>query len=266
MRILQYTFKNAALLAAFFIYGKNPKVSYIFQKIDYVDGSVPNKPVIGELSKDTLITHDHILASAANSRAEVKSNEIIWRIGSSTVCRLMNDDDLWIRSGSVLFCADKNSSITIKSTKSDVKFVGSGTIIIEATSNGGFKFIPIEAQGYVFTSSNEKKKVSNGRLLLIIDQPSKYGNSYDIDLSLLLKSSRLINAFPSPLPRIRKLGLAVYAQELRLKGKYNALIGDATTNKNLQMWKLDNQSLNHSNKMVSPKKDKSFFKRIFSSD
>ena len=53
---------------------------------------------------------------------------------------------------------------------------------------------------------------------------------------LMVKSSRLINAFP-PLPTFEQIGLAIYVQELKLKGKYDALIGDATTNENLQLWK-----------------------------
>jgi len=35
---------------------------------------------------------------------------------------------------------------------------------------------------------------------------------------------------------MKKIGLAVYSQQLRIKNKYNALIGDAPTDKNLQMW------------------------------
>jgi len=53
---------------------------------------------------------------------------------------------------------------------------------------------------------------------------------------LLIKSSRLINSFPTALPSMKRISLSVYAQQLRMKGKYNALIGDAPTNDNLQMW------------------------------
>jgi hypothetical protein len=71
---------------------------------------------------------------------------------------------------------------------------------------------------------------------MIIGSPSQLGSAYDIDLLLLLKSSRLINSFPTPLPSLKRISLSVYAQQLRMKGKYNALIGDAPTNDNLQMW------------------------------
>ena len=72
---------------------------------------------------------------------------------------------------------------------------------------------------------------------MVLSSPSKLGNAYDIDLLLLLKSSRLINSFPTPLPTMKRISLAVYAQQqLKLKGKFNALIGDAPTDDNLQMW------------------------------
>jgi hypothetical protein len=71
---------------------------------------------------------------------------------------------------------------------------------------------------------------------MVLGSPSKLGNAYDIDLLLLLKSSRLINAFPTPLPSMKRISLSIYAQQLRIKGKYNALIGDVPTDDNIQMW------------------------------
>jgi hypothetical protein len=71
---------------------------------------------------------------------------------------------------------------------------------------------------------------------MVLGSPSKLGNAYDIDLLLLLKSSRLMNSFPTPLPSMKRISLSIYAQQLQLKGKFNALIGDATTDDNLQMW------------------------------
>jgi hypothetical protein len=82
------------------------------------------------------------------------------------------------------------------------------------------------------------KDIYRGRLNMVLGSPSKLGNAYDIDLLLLLKSSRLINAFPTPLPSMKRISLSTYAQQLRMKGKYNVLIGDAPTDDNLQMWAL----------------------------
>ena len=83
-----------------------------------------------------------------------------------------------------------------------------------------------------------KRKIPAGRLVLVLGETNALGNAYDIDLLLLLKSSLLINAFDEPPATMSKIGLAVYSQQLKLKNKYNALIGDAPTDKNLQMWVL----------------------------
>ncbi len=87
-------------------------------------------------------------------------------------------------------------------------------------------------------SGQKKSKIPAGRLVLVLGETNALGNAYDIDLMLLLKSSLLINAFETPPPTMKKIGLAVYSQQMRMGGKYDALIGDATTDKNLQMWVL----------------------------
>ena len=33
--------------------------------------------------------------------------------------------------------------------------------------------------------------------------------------------------------------MAIYAQQLKLKGKFDALIGDANSNENIQIWKFN---------------------------
>jgi hypothetical protein len=70
----------------------------------------------------------------------------------------------------------------------------------------------------------------------------------------MIKTSGLLNAFQDPLPSFGRISLAIYTQELKLKGKYNALIGDAPTKDNLQMWQF------------GPSEDennKGFFNKIF---
>ena len=102
--------------------------------------------------------------------------------------------------------------------------------------------------------------------MLILGNPSEFGNAYDIDLNLLLRSSRLINSFPDPLSSFPKIGLAIYIQELKLKGKYDALIGDATTNKNLQMWKFGKNTGVESSTNQRSESKKGFFKGFFGKD
>ena len=42
--------------------------------------------------------------------------------------------------------------------------------------------------------------------------------------------------------------MAIYAQQLKLKGKFDALIGDANSNENIQIWKFNSSQNESSNK------------------
>ena len=224
---------------AFFLYGKPtyPVPSFIKGKVEVIDKTDPNNPRFLDLESNTTIDSDKLIATGKGSRVELRNNKDYWRVGSSSVCKWTSPNHLWLHSGSALFCVTEVSEIHIGSRETNATFRGKGTIIIEATSNGGFKLIPLEAKGTLSTERGGTKELVGGRLLLVLGNPTEFGDAYDIDIMLMLKSSRLINAFPSPLPTFERIGLAVYVQELKLKGKYDALIGDATTNENLQLWK-----------------------------
>jgi hypothetical protein len=171
-----------------------------------------------------------------------------------SVVNLSASNDITLHSGSLLFCSTKKTQLVIRSIDSNATFKGYGTIIIETTENGGFKFIPIEGRGIITTSKGGSKEITGGRMMLIMSHPSYFGDAYDIDLMLMIKTSGLLNAFPDPLPSFGRISLAIYTQELKLKGKYNALIGDAPTKDNLQMWQF------------GPSEDennKGFFNKIF---
>ena len=170
---------------------------------------------------------------------------------------------LLAKFGECIILYRSSQTINFSTTESNATFQGRGTIIIEATKNGGFKFIPIEGRGTITTAKGGTKEIIGGRMLLVLGKPTYFGDAYDIDIMLLLKSSRLINAYPTPLPTFEKIGLAIYIQELKLKGKYDALIGDATTNENLQLWKFKKSEPKEG---VDIKSKKGFFGKFFGSN
>ena len=175
------------------------------------------------------------LHSKEQSLCEILNDQFQARIGSNSIFAFDNDS-ISITKGSLLLYKKNDDPITIQSELSSLKTTGQFTAIIECTSNGGFKFIPLEGKGKIIPDKGESKEIYRGRLTMVLGSPSKLGNAYDIDLLLLLKSSRLINSFPTPLPSMKRISLSIYAQQLRMKGKYNALIGDAPSNDNIQMW------------------------------
>jgi hypothetical protein len=185
--------------------------------------------------QNATIEYGDSIHTKEQSLCELKNKELHIRLGSNSILEV-KDGELLITKGNILINNKSGSELSITSELSTLKTEGQFTAIIDCTSNGGFKFIPLEGKGKIIPEHGKTKDIYRGRLTMIIGSPSQLGSAYDIDLLLLLKSSRLINSFPTPLPSLKRISLSVYAQQLRMKGKYNALIGDAPTNDNLQMW------------------------------
>jgi len=159
------------------------------------------------------------------------------RLGSNTILQWKSSNEFQLFEGSILVCKQNEDNLLISSVSGSAEIIGQCSFIAESTSNGGYKFICLSGKPILKTNSGETK-IPAGRLVLVLGETNALGNAYDIDLLLLLKSSLLINAFEEPPATMSKIGLAVYSQQLKLKNKYNALIGDAPTDKNLQMWVL----------------------------
>ena len=202
---------------------------------------VKNLPTqVKKLSEGHVIESTDYLTTGPQSYTEIKAYGITLRQGSDTITQWMGDHHWKIIEGSVMFCLEDKMNLTVSSLKGSAKITGPCTFIAEATSNGGYKFITLSGNPYIETKE-KKLRMPAGRLVLVLGEQESLGNAYDVDIMLLLQSSLLFNAFDDPPPTMKKIGLAVFAQQKRMKGKYNALIGDATSDKNLQMWILGNQ-------------------------
>lgn len=234
-------FKNAVVITtAFFLTSASHlKVKYTHGKVEAADLDFNGPESVSLLEVNTSIESNFLIATGKGSRTEISSPEdhTTWRLGSLSVSKWPSLNECWIHSGSLLCSTKTEEPIKISSTKSKASFHGPGTFIIEATTNGGFKFIPLESSGLLATTNGGTKEVKGGRMLLIIGDPSNFGDAYDIDLMLMLKTSRLLNSFPTQLDRHKQIGVSVYVQQMNIRGKYDALIGDATSEENLQLWK-----------------------------
>ena len=253
----------AVFTAAFFLSGESPTLTFKSGRVDAVDLSLKNQFEPFQIDLNHSLTPNLLIATGAQGRIESIVNDKFWRLGSESMGTWHSDSKFWLNSGSALFCTEIPQTIQFSTTESNATFQGRGTIILEATKNKGFKFIPLEGKGTITTEEGGTKEIIGGRMLLILGKPTYFGDAYDIDIMLLLKSSRLINSYPTPLPTFKKMGLAIYIQELKLEGKYDTLIGDATTNENLQLWKFG-KAEDADPKQSTPKKG--FLGRLFGSD
>jgi len=221
-----------------------PFSTFVDGKVELLDVTESSDREIAPLTKGDIIKSGKWICTGPDSRFELSADEnIFYRAGSMSVVSFEHSNSFRLHSGSFIFCTkEKNSIFHIRSHDANATFVGSGTILIEATSNGGFKFLPIEGRGTLVTDKGGVHNLQSGRMILVLEQPSTFGDSYDIDLMLLIKSCHLLNSFPEALPTFGRISLAIYSQELRMKGRYEALIGDAPTNENLQIWTFGDSS------------------------
>lgn len=210
--------------------------SYTEGTVELVRKGIVGPKAVWPFEGNATLPANSLLCTGENSLAEVKNDKFLIRLGSLSVLESISEDSVKIFSGSFLISIPKDSEINLQSEKSSVSLKGKLTAIVACTSNGGFKFIPLEGKGTITPQQGEPKKIKSGRLMMVVGSPSQLGNAYDIDLLLMLKSSRLISSFPEPLASMKNIGLSVHYQQLRLKGKFNALIGDAPSDDNLQMW------------------------------
>ena len=263
MLLIKTILSAAVFTAAFFLSGETPTLTFKSGRVDAVDLSLKNQFEPFQIDLNHSLTPNLLIATGAQGRIESIVNDKYWRLGSESMGTWYSDSNFWLNSGSALFCTEFPQTIQFSTTESNATFQGRGTIILEATKNRGFKFIPLEGKGTITTEEGGTKEIIGGRMLLILGKPTYFGDAYDIDIMLLLKSSRLINSYPTPLPTFKKMGLAIYIQELKLEGKYDTLIGDATTNENLQLWKFG-KAKDSDPKQSTPKKG--FLGRLFGSD
>lgn len=210
--------------------------SYSFGDSWLIGKTKEGKPSPSTLEENSTLHQKTPVHSKEGALCEFIREECLIRLGAKSIFEYSENNTISLSKGSMLIGLKESENITIQSEYSRLQIKGRFTAIVECTSNGGFKFIPLEGKGQIIPERGEPKDIFRGRLTMVLGSPSKLGNAYDIDLLLLLKSSRLINSFPTPLPSMKRISLSIYAQQLRLKGKFNALIGDAPTDDNIQMW------------------------------
>ena len=210
------------------------RITFAEKGLDQTRTNDFNQSIATRLSGGESFERGNFLTTGPDSYGEL-SGEFprLIRLGSNSILEWQSLREWKLYEGSTLFCLEFDNTITLNSKNSSTDITGPTTFISECTSNGGLKFIILSGSP-TLKNSTKSIKLPGGRLVLVTS--SSFGNAYDIDLLLLLQSSRLFAGFENPLPSMKKIGLAVFAQHTKLKGKYNALIGDATSDKDLQLY------------------------------
>ena len=159
------------------------------------------------------------------------------RMGRSTAIEFSSKNDLFLFQGSFLVTNFPSFNYRITSSKSSFDISGQGTWIVQHTQLG-FKLLALEGKLHLSNGSN-KKQIQPGELILVSDQDGKISQSLQIELPLLLATSKLINQFTNPLPSQARLTSAAQVQVLRMKKKYEAMVGGVSNDRKLRIWSLE---------------------------
>lgn len=158
------------------------------------------------------------------------SNGDTIRIGQSTALEIIDSCKFNPVQGSFLYSSQSPIEILLKFSDSNLSINSQGTWLAEK-SNSGFKIIPIEGKLMIRGTS-----FTPGELILISPNFTAIKSEIEIDLILLLQTSKLVNLFTNPLLRKNHILSAAQVQSLRMKKKYNAFVGDMSEAQKLRLW------------------------------
>ena len=199
------------------------------------EGEKPIPLVLGDKFKRT---SPFAILVAKGSYAEMTlQTEAILRIGQQSVIEFRNPNHLRIFNGSALLLLSKQQSLNLETNGTLIQLTGRGTFMFESPKGKNLKIIMLEGKA-LLSSAKAKQSLQAGELVLVQAGNPDSGQTINVDLPLLLATSRLINNFSAPLPSQSKLISAAKVQAIRLKKRYEALIGNTNDQNQLRLWAL----------------------------
>ena len=220
-----------------------PYISFNFGKsfLSSEKGS-ENAPI--ELLKGSKIGHEFPFAIMVSkgSYLEVESCKYFqFRAGQSTIFEMLSFKDINLFQGSLLICQLKESVWNVSTKMFSLGINGMGTWMLEKTSNGNLKIILLEGKG-TLQIANNTLKLESGDLVITQNEGSTFSQILKIDLPLILATSKLINNFQTELASYPKLVSAAKVQSLRLKKRFEALVGDTTDLEKIRLWAIKKEN------------------------
>jgi hypothetical protein len=170
------------------------------------------------------------------SRVELASRQCAVRVGGGSDLQLESGGGVMLSNGAVLIQPLLEGFKTeVLTRKCEFSIDGPGCFVIETTSNGGCKVVLLSESSTVVLKNGKERKLVPGNLLFLIPEKSDFGPMVNIDLNAFRATSLLVKGFEKPLEREASIRLAAFKQNFRIKGRTNALIGDAKNADNYEV-------------------------------
>ena len=158
----------------------------------------------------------------------------ILRLGQSSAIENRQPYHLYYFQGSSLISNRDYAKWRLETKSTLIHLYARGTWMVETTEQLGFKIVLLEGTLQVI-NENKTTTLNAGELVLVSEENGQISQSIKIDLPLMLNTCRLINNFETKLPSLSRLISAAQVQSIRLKKRYEAVVG-GVKNKKLQIW------------------------------
>lgn len=152
------------------------------------------------------------------SRTELTApDQTITRVGANTVFSFADTGrTLNLEQGSLLFHAPKGlGGGTIKSGGASAAVLGT-TLIVIATTNGGFKVIFLEGKGKVTLANGHSINLQAGQLVFIMPGDATASPVLNFNLAKLVATSQLVNGFSQELSSKSLIEQAIKHQQAEI--------------------------------------------------
>jgi hypothetical protein len=165
------------------------------------------------------------------SRAELTAaDNTITRVGANTVFSFSDSGrTLNLEQGSLLFHSPKGKGGgTIKSVGVSAAVLGT-TLIVSATTDGGFKVILLEGKGSVTLANGKTVTLKAGQMVFLPPGGKQFSGVVNLNLGKLVSGSSLINGFSHPLVSLPLIEAAIGRQKTLIARSPSVHGGKKTT-------------------------------------
>ena len=202
---------------------------YKFEVSEWLERDTQGKPYSkANEYAGTLLLKGQAAQTRPGMQLELRSQtgEIV-RLGDSTHFSLLHHRQVRLKKGTaLLYIPPNDTAFRVHGPTNVLTFRRSGTVMLQATSNGGLKIICLHGQLHMELPGS-RTDLEPGKLYFLLPQSSMLGKQLHINLPLLLRTSSLWTDFPPSIPSKRRIEAAAFRQSFFTTRKSPLYVGDA---------------------------------------
>jgi len=168
---------------------------------------------------DSFLTVPDRVATGPASRAELLAGDgTLTRVGANTVFSFSTEKrEVNLQKGSVLFHSPTGKGGGVVRTNGAQAAVMGTTLIVTATSGGGFKLLVLEGKAKASLANGSSVEVAAGQLTVVEPGRPNFGPVLNFRLKEQVSGSALLKGFHTPLASEKKVMASIDRQERMLE-------------------------------------------------